>query len=183
MHFKVKVKVTLYVPSQKLKITQFWSYLGQKGGPGVNFTKKFCRQKMRLDLNYNFRKRNHVYQGKSHAYRAKNWKITQFWRYLGQKGGRGVNLTKKFFHQKMRLDLNYHFMKKKSRVPGKKSRVPGQKPHFLTFMVQNGGRGWIWPKKFFRQKMRLDLNYDFMKKKSRVPGKKPRVPGQKPVFH
>ena len=114
MHFKVKVKVTLHVPSQKLKITQFWSYLGQKGGPGVNFTKQFCRQKMRLNLKYHFRQKN-AYIGKGTTYQTKNNIFDRFC----PKRVPGIGLIEIFFNQKMCLDLNYHFILKNHAYQGK----------------------------------------------------------------
>ena len=137
---------------------------------------------MRLDLNYHLMEKKSRIPGKKSRVPGQKLKNCPIFELFGPKRGPGVNLTEKIFSSKDAPGSKLSFDGKKSRVPGKKSRVPGQKPHFLTYLVQNGVRGSIWPKKFFRQKMRLGLNYHLMEQKSRVPGKKSRVPGQKPVF-
>ena len=77
-----------------------------------------------------------------HCKMANTFKITDLMVIWAKKGSRG-QFDPKFFSSKDAPGSKLSFDGKKSRVPGKKSRVPGQKPHFLTYLVQNGVRGSI----------------------------------------
>ena len=96
-----------------------------------------------------------------------------------------MNLTKKFFHQKMRLDLNYHFMKKKSRVPGKKSRVPGQKLKnhpILEVFGPKRGSGGEFDEKIFSSKDAPGPKLSFYEKKVTRTREKVTRTGPKTTF-
>ena len=176
MHFKVKVICT----EPKTENHPILELFGPKGGSGGEFYQTILSPKDAPEPEVSFQAKTNAYLGKGTTYQTK----TNIFDRFCPKRVPGIGLIE-IFYQRMCLDLNYHFIFKKSRVPGKKSRVPGQKLKnhlILEVFGPKRGSGVNLTNKFFHQKMRLDLNYHFMKKKSRVPGKKSRVPGQKPHF-